>query len=109
MKISGARVAGFLRALPPEVAAVLLYGPDRGLVCERGEAVVRSVADTVSDPFRVVELTTAAVRGDPARLLNYPAAVFFIVAGLGLVLVVLVRAHRDRRKQQTAALGGSPE
>jgi len=56
-------------------------------------------------------LTQAMIltRGDPARLLNYPAAVFFIVAGLGLILIVLVRAHRDRRKQQTAALGGTPE
>ncbi len=68
MKISSARATGFLRGLPPEIVGVLLYGPDQGLVSERGEALVRSVAGTAADPFRVVELTTAAIRADPARL-----------------------------------------
>lgn len=47
-------------------------------------------------------LTQAMIltRGDPVRLLNYPVAVAFILAGLGLIGIVLVRARLDRRKMQ---------
>ncbi|HTI00369.1 MAG TPA: DNA polymerase III subunit delta [Acidisoma sp.] len=37
--------------------ALLLYGPDAGLVRERGEALARATAGTLDDPFRFVELT----------------------------------------------------
>jgi len=36
--------------------ALLLYGPDAGLVRERGEALARAAAGTLDDPFRFVEL-----------------------------------------------------
>jgi hypothetical protein len=37
MKLASARVEGFLRRPDPEIRAVLLYGPDAGLVRERAE------------------------------------------------------------------------
>lgn len=36
--------------------ALLLYGPDAGLVRERGEALSRAAAGTLDDPFRFIEL-----------------------------------------------------
>lgn len=44
-------------------------------------------------------LTQAMIltRSDPVRLLNYPVAVGFIAAGLGLVAFVVFRAQRDKR------------
>ncbi|MCH7864702.1 MAG: hypothetical protein IIC56_05750 [Proteobacteria bacterium] len=68
MKIANARVERFLRQPEPEIIAVLVYGPDQGLARERAQALVRLVVDDPGDPFRVVELTGAAVRSDPPLL-----------------------------------------
>src|SRR5258707_6628519 len=54
--------------------AVLLYGPDGGLAHERAVALVRHVAGSADDPFRVVELTVATLKDDPARLADEVAA-----------------------------------
>jgi DNA polymerase-3 subunit delta len=43
-------------AAPDGLVAVLLFGPDAGLVRERAEAVVRRQAGSLNDPFRVAEL-----------------------------------------------------
>ena len=47
-------------------------------------------------------LTQAMIltRGDPVRLLNYPVAVIFILAGLGLIVFVQIRARIDLRKSR---------
>lgn len=46
-------------------------------------------------------LTQAMIltRSDPVRLLNYPVAVGFIVAGLGMVAFILLRAQMERRHE----------
>ena len=74
MKIANARVERFLRQPEPEIIAVLVYGPDQGLARERAQALLRLVVDDPGDPFRVVELTGAAVRSDPPRLIDEVAA-----------------------------------
>ena len=74
MKISAARADRFARKPDPEVRAVLVYGPDDGLARERAAALVRSVVDDPGDPFRVVELSAAQLREDPARLADEAAA-----------------------------------
>lgn len=74
MKISGARVEPFLRQPEPAIIAVLFFGPDQGLARERAQALVRLVVDDPGDPFRVVELTGAAVRSDPPLLIDEAAA-----------------------------------
>ncbi len=63
MKLDGRDFAGLARD-PSRVRAVLLHGPDAGLVRERGEALARAVAGSLDDPFRCVELT----RPDPGTL-----------------------------------------
>ena len=55
MKLEPRRVEAFLRD-PGSARAVLLYGDDAGLIRERGTALVRLVAGSLDDPFRVVEL-----------------------------------------------------
>lgn len=74
MKIANNRVDGFLRSPDPAVRAVLLYGPDSGLVRERGDSLARSIVADLSDPFRVTELTPTHLREDPARLADEAAA-----------------------------------
>ena len=75
MKLTGSRVAGFLRRPDPEVRAVLLYGPDAGLVRERAAGLARSVCPDLQDPFRVADLTGAALTADPARLADEAAQI----------------------------------
>lgn len=74
MKIAPARINAFLAAPPPEVRAVLLYGPDSGLVRERAGGLIAAVVDDPSDPFRVTEFPAAALRDDPAKLADEAAA-----------------------------------
>ncbi|HSA81032.1 MAG TPA: DNA polymerase III subunit delta [Geminicoccaceae bacterium] len=68
MKLGAQQVERFLRQ--PSVPAVLVYGPDQGLVRERVERLVGVVLDDPKDPFRLTELSADALRGDPGRLLD---------------------------------------
>lgn len=68
VKIPAGAVDGFVDSPDPAIAAVLFYGPDPGLVAERGRGLTTRVAGDPGDPFRVGELTFAALREDPARL-----------------------------------------
>lgn len=77
MKLDARRVEAFLAAPDPAIAAVLVYGPDAGLVSERALTLVRKVAGGESDPFRVAELTVSILRDDPARLADEAAAIAF--------------------------------
>jgi DNA polymerase-3 subunit delta len=74
MKLSGAAIDGFLKRPNPDVRAVLVYGPDEGLVRERVERLMRTVVEDLKDPFRVFELTGEDLKGDPARLSDEAAA-----------------------------------
>jgi DNA polymerase III subunit delta len=68
VKLSPARIDAVLAAPDPKLRALLFYGPDGGLVRERADMVTRAIAVDPHDPFRVVELTGAALAADPARL-----------------------------------------
>jgi len=59
---------------PSDVKAILVFGPDQGLVRERAERLVKSVVPDLADPFRVAELDDAALGADPARLADEAAA-----------------------------------
>jgi DNA polymerase-3 subunit delta len=86
VKLAGSRVAGFLRRPDPEIRAVLLYGPDAGLVRERAAALARTVCPDLQDPFRVADLTGPALTADPARLAD-EAAQLSLMAGRRVVRV----------------------
>ena len=68
MRLAPARIAAFLQRPDPEIRAVLLYGPDEGLVRERAEAVARSICPDLKDPFRVADLMAAALAADDVRV-----------------------------------------
>jgi len=75
VKVAATRADAFVGRPDPKIAAVLLYGPDRGLVRERAETLARAVVDDPADPFRAVDLGAADLKGDPARLADEAAAV----------------------------------
>lgn len=68
MKIQAGRADGFARKPDAAVRAVLLYGPDSGLVRERAEAMIKAVAGAIDDPFRTREITVGELKEDPALL-----------------------------------------
>ena len=72
MKLAANRVESFLKS--PDVPAVLIYGPDAGLVKERLDRLAKSVLSDLTDPFRLVDLTMAMLKEDPARLSDEIAA-----------------------------------
>ena len=86
MKLPAGRVEAFLRRPDPGIRAVLLYGPDAGLVRERADALGRTVAPDLHDPFRVADLNGAAIAADPARLYD-EAAQISLMGGQRLVRV----------------------
>ncbi|HEX3538777.1 MAG TPA: DNA polymerase III subunit delta [Stellaceae bacterium] len=105
MKLPAGRVEGFLRRPDPEVRAVLLYGPDGGLVRERADAVARTVCPDLRDAFLVAELPAAALAADPARLADEAAQISL----MGGRRVVRVREAGDALAATFARfLAGSP-
>jgi DNA polymerase-3 subunit delta len=77
MKLTAAQVERFLRAPDPRARAILVYGPDEGLVRERVERLIAGALDDPADPFRLSELGLDAVRSEPARLADEARALTF--------------------------------
>jgi DNA polymerase-3 subunit delta len=75
VKLAAGQVEGFLRRPDPQVRAVLLFGPDAGLIRERADLLARTVCPDLRDPFRVAELTAATLAADPARLADEAAQI----------------------------------
>jgi DNA polymerase-3 subunit delta len=86
MKVPNARLDAFCKKPDAGVRAVLVYGPDAGLVRERAESLGRSVLPDLDDPFRVSMLTGAAILADPPRLAE-EAAAQSLIGGRRLVRV----------------------
>lgn len=66
MKIDARRLPAFLRD-PGACRVVLLYGEDLGLLRERADALIRAVAGSLDDPFRVGEITRESLAELPAE------------------------------------------
>lgn len=77
MKIQAFKVDGYITALPPELRAALVYGPDVGLVSLRTEAIGKRIVADLSDPFRVAELSAEKLEEDPAMLADEVNAISF--------------------------------
>ncbi|RDD63254.1 DNA polymerase III subunit delta [Ferruginivarius sediminum] len=102
MKIKPAQADAFARKPDPKIRAVLVYGPDRGLVRERVGALIASVVDDPHDPFRVAELSSSQVAKEPALIADEAAALSF---GGGRRVVWLRDAGEDAVKGLSAFLG----
>ena len=75
MKLARGRTEAFLKAPDASARAILVYGPDAGLVRERLDRMSKSVVVDLSDPFRVVDIPAASLKDDPARLADEAAAI----------------------------------
>ena len=74
MKIPANRADAFTSNPDADVRAILIYGPDVGLVRERLNTLTQVVAGAIDDPFRVSEFENDQLRDDPAKLGDEAAA-----------------------------------
>jgi len=78
LKLAGARIQAFVTAFlakpDPKWRAILVYGPDQGLVRERAEALAKATVPALDDPFSVAMVSGATLASDPARLHDEMAA-----------------------------------
>ena len=78
VKIAPKDIDAFVkRPASASLRAILVYGPDRGLVAERAQLLARGVVEDLQDPFRVVQVTGAQLAADPARLSDEASALAF--------------------------------
>jgi DNA polymerase-3 subunit delta len=91
VKIKASEADRFAARPDANIRAVLVYGPDGGLVRERMNILTRGIVEDPHDPFRICDLTDGDLRTDPARLADEAAA----IAMLGGRRVVRVRGAGD--------------
>lgn len=75
MKLKASEIEPFVRKPDPAVRAILIYGPDSGLVREYAGRLVAGAVSNPADPFQVAELAGADFLDDPARLFDEAAAI----------------------------------
>ena len=69
-KIKAHEVDGFLSRTATGYHIFLVYGPDRGLVSERAQAIAKAAKVQLDDPFAVIRLDGSTINTDPARLVD---------------------------------------
>jgi DNA polymerase-3 subunit delta len=104
MKVPPRAVEAFVARPDPAARAVLVYGPDAGLVAERAEAICKTAVTDLGDPFAVAALTGEMVAEDPARLADEAAA----VPMLGGTRLVRVAEATDGATPALKAYLGAP-
>jgi len=72
--LKGKAIEAFAAKRDPAIAAILVYGPDLGLVRERADKIAAQVCPDFKDPFNYVELADTDLKSDPARLADEAAA-----------------------------------
>lgn len=70
MKLQTRQIDGFLKNPDKAVRAILVYGPDQGLVKERAKNLGLTVVPDLNDPFNAAHLTGDLIEGDPSRFFD---------------------------------------
>jgi DNA polymerase-3 subunit delta len=91
VKIAPREADRFAARPDPKALAILVYGPDAGLVTSRIKTMMKTVVEDLADPFRIAELSDSDLKSDPARLADEAAA----ISMLGGRRVVRVRGAAD--------------
>ncbi len=75
MIVKGASLEQLLKRPASALRAVLFYGPNEGRVREHAQRVTQAIVADIHDPFRIANLTGAALKEDPALLADEAAAI----------------------------------
>lgn len=74
MKIPFKQIEGFVKQPNTAARAILVYGPDSGLMQERAKTMALTVVSDINDPFNAVTLSADQIAEDPARLSDEASA-----------------------------------
>lgn len=77
MKVPAAKIDSFVKKPDGNVNAVLIYGPDAGLVSQRCNIICRAVIADPDDPFSTVELSYDRIKDEPALFVDELNALSF--------------------------------
>lgn len=77
MEIKPAGANGFIAKPPADIRVFLLFGPDEGLIRERGDTLVRQTVPDSGDPFRLADLDGDTVNADAALLYDEATGLAF--------------------------------
>ena len=70
MKLQTRQIDGFLKNPDKGARAILVYGPDQGLVKERAKILGLRVVPDLNDPFNAAHLTGEMIESDPSRFFD---------------------------------------
>lgn len=70
MKLQARQIDGFLKSPDKAVRAILVYGPDQGLVKERARMLGHKVVPDLNDPFNAAHLTGELIEADASRFFD---------------------------------------
>lgn len=102
MKIATKDISSFLKSPAQGSKAILLYGPDLGLIRERAQDIIKQQLGSPHDPMNLIELMEEQIKTDPARLHDEMSA--FSLLGGGGNRVVYVRDAGDKIAETVATL-----
>lgn len=86
MKLAWKEIEPFVKSPTPKARAILIYGPDDGLMRERAASIGKSVTPDLNDPFNVAVLDGDLLVSDPARL-NDEANAISMMGGARLIRI----------------------
>ena len=75
MKFSYRDVDTQVKKLSPQYLAVLVFGPDEGLVRERSSKIAKQVVQELQDPFLVAHIDPDKLKSEPGLLADEAAAI----------------------------------
>lgn len=78
MKVPPSNADRFSKKPDSNIRAILIYGPDGGLIDERLKSLSLSVVSDINDPFLVGELSGSKLKEDPALLADEAMAISMI-------------------------------
>lgn len=105
MKLAFRDIEPFIKKINPAMRAILVYGPDAGLVQERAAIMGKQVVPDLNDPFNASHLTGDMVADDGARLSDEASAQSLMG---GLRLIRITGAGNDIAPSLKTYLKGDP-
>ncbi len=106
MKIPPRDIEQFLQQAQTDVRAILLHGPDRGLVKERSDTIIKNRLGNPADPFQLAEIPAGSLRKNPGRLAEESATL--PLTGNNKIIRVTDAADKDHKTFKTFLSDGDP-
>jgi DNA polymerase-3 subunit delta len=91
MRLQFKQIEAFVKKPFPEALAILVYGPDEGLIRERANLMAKTVVEDITDPFNVAEMSGDQAVDKPSAILDEAKS----ISMLGGRRVILIREAGD--------------